>query len=171
MVENKENDLTTPLVVQEVPQQSSSTERVLTPEEEQRAQMERSSGITGAVIGFLLGGPILAAIAGFGAAYAVRKENAVGENARSLGKFGESVGEKAKELDRQHEISDKTKHVLGSAWSQVEKLDRNIANKIQEFAANSWKASVAFTKDHKLIERGIENTGRGFEYVSSKFST
>ena len=171
MVENKysvdEKDLTTPLVVQEVPER----ERVLTPEEEQRAQMERSSGITGAVIGFLLGGPILAAIAGFGAAYAVRKENAVGENARSLGKFGESVGEKAKELDRQHEISDKTKHVLGTAWSQVEKLDRNIAHKIQEFAANSWKASVAFTKENKLIERGIENTGRGFEYVSSKFST
>ena len=174
MVENKqsidETDLTSPLVIQAENTKTSETHHNLTPEEQERAILEQSSGLTGAAIGFLFGGPILAAIAGFGAAYAVRKDNSVGENARSLGKFGLSVNDKAKELDQQHHISDKTKQALGSAWGQVEKLDRNVASRIQEFVVNSWAKSVAYTKEHKLIERGVENTGRGFEFIASKIS-
>jgi hypothetical protein len=38
-------------------------------------------------------------------------------------------------------------------------------DKVKEFLIFSWKEAVDFTRRHRLLERGVEAVGRGFEYV------
>jgi hypothetical protein len=143
----------------------------LTTEEEQELRLKKASGIAGAILGLLLGGPILAAIAGFGAAYAVRKQNAVGEKARQLGQVALTVREKAREVDETHALSETTKKVVGDVWTTVETVDpTRLAKKTQQLAVQSWTDMVNYTQEHRLIERGVEGTGQGFEYLSTLFT-
>merc|ERR1712241_363535 len=42
---------------------------------------------------------------------------------------------------------------------------RNIASKARSSVISSWNAASKYTKDNQLIERGVEETGKGIEYV------
>lgn len=75
-----------------------------------------ASGTAGAVVGLLIGGPFLAAIAGFGSAYATQKEGVAGDATRALGEVALTAKEKARELNSKHHIVDKSKQVAGEAW-------------------------------------------------------
>ena len=123
------------------------------------------SGVAGAVVGLLVGGPIIAAVAGFGTAYAVRKEGTAGDIARALGEVALSARARALEVDREHRFAEKAKRA-------VDDLSRKhkIAAKTKEFARASWKAAVDLDRRHKLLERGVEGTGRGFEYIAERVS-
>jgi len=78
-----------------------------------------ASGTTGAVLGFLFGGPILSALLGFGAAYATKKNGAPGDAARALGDVGLTVREKAIEVDERptEEYTD-----IGGCDKQIQEL-------------------------------------------------
>ena len=127
-----------------------------------------ASGAAGATLGFLLlGGPILAVIAGFGTAYATQKSGAVGDIARALGEVALTTRAKAKELDEKHHLVDKTKQVAEDAWNHAKALDRkhHLMEKTKDFLMFSWNETVAFTRRHRLLERGVEAVGRGTDYV------
>merc|ERR1712070_484621 len=81
------------------------------------------SGVTGAVIGFLFGGPLLSALLGFAAAYASQKDGSQGECARSLGDFGVSVRDKALELDEKHQIAERSTQAASDAWAKAKQYD------------------------------------------------
>lgn len=132
---------------------------------EKHDQLVRASGIAGGVVGLLLGGPILALIAGFGSAYAIRKENAVGDMSRSIGEVALSIGDKAQEVNQKHNIADKTKATMDNLEDRC-----SIVTKTKQLVITSWDAGVDFTRQHNLIERGIEGTGHGFEYLAEKVS-
>lgn len=66
-----------------------------------------AAGITTGAVGLVLGGPIAAAIIGFGTTFVAKadKNSPVGEAARSFGELAISATDKVKEIDAKHQIS------------------------------------------------------------------
>ena len=63
----------------------------------------------------ILMGPLTAVVAAGGAAYAATRKDGVGEAAVATGKAAVAVGDKAAELDREHDISGKAKKAAADA--------------------------------------------------------
>jgi hypothetical protein len=138
----------------------------------QRTNPKVASGAAGAVIGFLFGGPILAALLGFGAAYATQKEGATGDAARALGDVAISTKEKALEVDKKHNVVNRSKEAAADVWGKAKKYDQqyNVLDKMKDVAVFSWKSFTDFIRDRRVLERGVDGVGRGYEYVSKKVS-
>jgi hypothetical protein len=130
-----------------------------------------ASGTAGAVIGLLVGGPFLAAIAGFGSAYATQKDGVAGDTSRALGEVALTVKEKAYELNTKHHIVDKSKHVAGKAWIkaqeqlQLDNKHAHILEQLKDLVLVSWQALVEFVGRYRLLEKGVDGVGRGLEYI------
>jgi hypothetical protein len=124
----------------------------------------KPAGIGGAILGFLLGGPIGCAFLGFGAAYAVRKENCTGDAARALGEMTFSVQQKAAEIEDRHRYYERSVSAINN---QCQKSEKSAAYKTREFVVSSWKSVENYTHRHQLIERGVEGTGKGVEFIAS----
>jgi hypothetical protein len=120
------------------------------------------AGVGGAVVGFVLGGPVGSAVLGFGSAYAVRKKNCAGNAARALGELTFSVQQKAAEIEDKHGYCQRSVSAINK---QCEKSQTSAAYKTREFVVSSWKSMENYTRRHQLIERGVEGTGKGVEYV------
>eukprot|EP00567_Pseudictyota_dubia_P000891 CAMPEP_0197465658 /NCGR_PEP_ID=MMETSP1175-20131217/64650_1 /TAXON_ID=1003142 /ORGANISM="Triceratium dubium, Strain CCMP147" /LENGTH=181 /DNA_ID=CAMNT_0043001677 /DNA_START=143 /DNA_END=688 /DNA_ORIENTATION=+ len=128
------------------------------------------SGVTGAIIGFLFGGPLLSAVLGFFAAYASQKNDKVGGYARSLGDFGVMVKDKALALDEKYHIAERSTKAAERAWDKAKEYDAkyNLLDKTRDMALNVWVLLLKYIREHRLMERGIEVTGRGYEYVAKR---
>jgi uncharacterized protein YcfJ len=123
----------------------------------------KPAGIGGAVLGLLLGGPLGCAFLGFGAAYAVRKENGAGDAARALGEMTLSVQQKAAEIEDRHRYYERSVSAINK---QCEKSETSAAYKTREFMVSSWKSMEKYTHRHQFIERGVEGTGKGVEFIA-----
>jgi len=154
----------------------------LVPEEEKH--LVRQAGQGGAVLGFIFGGPIGSALLGFGSAYAVRKKDCtIGDTARSLGELTISIKEKAYAVEEKHQFVKRSKTTIGSLCgdnenenvdeneNEIENGNSNIAFKTRAFVDSSWLAASRFTKENQLVERGVEGTGKGIEYIDSAISS
>jgi len=120
----------------------------------------KEAGQGGAVLGFILGGPIGSALLGFGSAYAVRKQDSMGEAARSLGELTLSVKEKASNVETEHQY-----------WERSKRAINNICDdKTRSLAVSGQNAACKFIQDNQLIERGVEETGKGIEFVADAVS-
>merc|ERR1712224_484091 len=75
---------------------------------EEDKHLVQPAGVGAAVLGFILGGPIVSALLGFSTAYAVRKENEVGNAARALGELTITVQEKTSEIENRHHLVENT---------------------------------------------------------------
>lgn len=122
------------------------------------------AGVGGAVVGFVFGGPLLSAFLGFGSAYAVRKENGAGDAARALGEVTMSVQKKAAEIEDRHRYYERSVNAINS---KCEKSKESVAYKTKQLVVNTWTTLEKCTKRKQLIERSVEGTGRGVEYVAS----
>lgn len=130
----------------------------------QQQDLVAPSGIAGAVVGLLLGGPIIGAIAGFGSAYAVRKEGVAGDAARALGEVALSVRATGQEWEEKH-------HVWRDTKRSIQHADSKIAIKARTLMEKGWQSAVELNRQHNLLERGVEGTGQGFEYVAEKIQS
>merc|ERR1712224_43682 len=117
----------------------------------------------GAVLGFLFGGPILSALLGFSSAYAVRKKNGPGDIARSMGELAISVQEKTAEFEEKVRIKEKTVNAINDFCDDEE--EKSIAFKTRAFLVSTWLAASNYTKENQLLERGVEETGKGLEFL------
>jgi len=136
--------------------------------EEEEKHLVKPAGIGGAILGFICGGPILAALLGFGSAYAVRKKNGTGNAARALGELTISVQEKTSQIEEKN-------HFLGRTTSTINKFcddkdEKSVAFKTKAFVVSRWLAASKYTKENQLIERGVEGTGKGIEYIGSSIT-
>jgi hypothetical protein len=122
------------------------------------------AGVGGAVVGFVLGGPVGSAFLGFGSAYAVRKENKVGEAARALGEITLSVKSKASEIEDRHKYVERSVTAINNT---CEKSKCTLVHKTKKAVVDTWTTLENCTKRKQLLERGVEGTGRGVEYVAS----
>jgi hypothetical protein len=129
-----------------------------------------AAGVAGAVVGSLLLGPFLGVIAGFGSAYATQKPGAAGDIARALGEVALVTRDKAREIDQQHHLVSKSKRAIADVWERTKELDRQhrILDRIKDFLFFSCREIVDFTLRNRLLEKGVEATGRGFEVVFKK---
>eukprot|EP00934_Nitzschia_sp_Nitz4_P000498 Nitzschia sp. Nitz4//scaffold165_size50357//19069//19605//NITZ4_007020-RA/size50357-processed-gene-0.57-mRNA-1//-1//CDS//3329538129//498//frame0 len=129
-----------------------------------------ASGATGAVVGFLFGGPILSALLGFGAAYVSQRQGKDGDAARALGDFGVSVKNKAAEIDQEHKVVERTSKAAKGAWDGAQKYDQrhNILEKSRGFAIDTWKSFVNFVQEKRVLQQGVDGFGKGYEYVAEK---
>merc|ERR1711933_340986 len=75
---------------------------------EKDKHLVQPAGVGAAVLGFIFGGPILSALLGFSAAYAVRKKNDAGIAARKLGDLTKSVEGKTSEIEKKNHFIEKT---------------------------------------------------------------
>jgi hypothetical protein len=130
---------------------------------EEDARLVAPSGVAGAVVGLILGGPILAVIAGFGSAYAVRKEGSTGDIARSMGEVALSAQQTTEELE-------KKLHWIERTRKAVDGTESKIVWKVRRLVVSSWDSAVEYSRQHQLLERGVEGTGRGFEYLADRIS-
>jgi hypothetical protein len=124
---------------------SNNSEQQLanTPEKARMA----SSGTAGCILGCLIGGPLLAILAGFGFAYAaVNKEGPTGDIARACGDIALSTKEKVMELEEKHHIVHKTKRVTANAWENAKEIDSqyNVCEKTKTVIVTGGKAAVEF---------------------------
>eukprot|EP00536_Pseudo-nitzschia_multiseries_P001252 jgi/Psemu1/250367/estExt_Genewise1Plus.C_150136 len=129
---------------------------------EEEKHLVKPAGVGGAIVGFIFGGPLVSALVGFGAAYAVRKKNGTGDAARALGELTISVQEKAAKIEENNKYLEKSKASIDNFSERVPKA--------KEFFVSSWRSVSTYTKEKQLIEKGVEGTGKGFESISKSVS-
>jgi hypothetical protein len=114
-----------------------------------------SAGIAGGVLGTLVGGPILGAVAGGAAAYYSSKDGAAGDISRAMGDVARTTGQKAREVNNKHNLVNKSKKAAGNALRKVKELDRkhNLAKKSQDAAASAWENAKDFNRKHGVLEK------------------
>jgi hypothetical protein len=144
------------------------------PTEEEELVRKRTigAGVFSGVVGLFLGGPFVAMILGFGAAYATEKQGAVGDTARAVGDVALSVREKAIQIDEKHNVVGKSKVVAQEAFEKAKEMDRNhhILERTKDLLVNSWNSTVDFFRRNRVLERGVEGVGRSAEWVAGKVS-
>merc|ERR1712127_622608 len=86
------------------------------------------------------------------------------------GDFGVSVKDKAVALDEKHHFVEKSSKVANDALDRAKEYDGkyNVLDKTRDFAVSSWLLLVNYVREHSLLERGVEVTGKGYEYVANK---
>lgn len=127
---------------------------------EEKQYLVKEAGHGGAIVGFFAAGPIGAVVGGFGAAYAVRKPDGLGKAARSLGKVTLSAKTKLGQMEQHHQYWHRSHRAITTLTPTC----------AQAWSCKSWDSATKFTHDHQLLERGVEGTGRGMEYLSRNLS-
>lgn len=105
----------------------------------------------------LFGGPFLAVIMGFGAAYASKTAGPAGRTARAIGDVGVSLYEKAVELDDQHHIVAQSKVIAKDAWVKLKEVneEHEVVKQLSGFLSFAVGATVEFVRRHRLMEGAI----------------
>jgi hypothetical protein len=114
------------------------------PNEGVNDNLKYGAGIAGGIFGLLLGGPIFAAIAGFGAAYGTQQEGMAGDACRAVGEVAIAAKEKAQEVNEKHNIVDESNKAANHAWESAKEMDRQhgIVDKLKQFATVSLKFAI-----------------------------
>jgi hypothetical protein len=143
-----------------------------TEQEELERKRRVGAGIFSGVVGLFLGGPFLAMIFGLGAAYATKKEGAVGDTARAVGDVALSAREKAIEIDEKHNVVGKTKVAAEEAFEKAKELDQNhhFLERTKVFVVYSWNSIVDFVRRNHVLERSVDGVGKSAEWVAAKVS-
>lgn len=127
---------------------------------DENKHLVREAGQGGAVVGFVLGGPIGSALTGFGCAYSVRKNNSCGKLARKIGTITLDVKDKMSKFEERHHFYAKSKSTVDGFCE-----NNRIANKTQQIVCAGYAKAQKFTEEHQLIEKSVEGTGKGIEFV------
>jgi len=159
---------------------------------EDEKHLVREAGQGGAVLGWLLCGPLGSLLLGFGSAYAIRKpkDSTIGKSSRSLAELTLSIKEKAHYVEEKHHFVKRSKTTIDklcgdnnddngngndntnkneSSSKSNSNSNNNIAFKTRAFIVSGWDAASKYTKENQLLERGVEETGKGIEYVSQRW--
>jgi hypothetical protein len=121
----------------------------------------------------LLGGPFLALIFGFGAAYAAQQDEGVlGDSARAVGDVALAASVKAREIDDKHRVVERAKVAGTRALEKAAELDQKhgIVEKTSNAIVVAWNKTREFVVRHRLIERGINGIGRGVYWLAQKIN-
>lgn len=127
------------------------------------------AGVGGAVLGMVVGGPILSALVGCGSAYAVRKDGTPGDVARTIGEATLSLQTKVEGYEAKHGYCKKVQTSVREYCD--EQPPHSLVAKTRAMAVCSWSAAINYIRKHQIIERGVEGTGYGIEYIANLFSS
>lgn len=132
-----------------------SVEVMTTNDEDDGSKQAWRSGIAGGVVGTLVGGPFLGAVAGGAAAYYSRMDGAAGDVSRAMGEVARTTGQKARAVNEKHNLVDKSKQAAEETWQKLKGLDKkhNLAKKSQSAAATAWMNAKDFNRKYGVIEK------------------
>jgi hypothetical protein len=124
------------------------------------------AGAAGAVVGFLMGGPLLCMVLGLGSLYCSQQEGAAGDIARAMGDVALLTHSRFVELNEKHHLVDKGKEAASKAMTKLKEAEerhrrrRSCKKKVKfrKFVAWCWKSLVDFENKHKLLGRMCQKT-------------
>jgi hypothetical protein len=121
----------------------------------------------------LLGGPLFGLLLGLGAAYACNKPGAAGDTARAVGEIALEARSKARRIDEEHHIVDRSKVVVQETWEKAQQIDQThgILEKTKQTFVYGWTVTADFVKRHNLVERGVNNVGKAVFWVAEKVAS
>lgn len=117
-------------------------------EDPDQAACRRGAGVAAGVVGFVLGGPGVAILLGFGAAYATKTHGATGDVARALGEVALVVKQKAREVEEKHSLVDKTKVAAIECLERLKDADRkhHFVKKVKKMVVWTFKSTIKLAK-------------------------
>ncbi|CAM9732243.1 unnamed protein product, partial [Choristocarpus tenellus] len=101
------------------------------------------AGVVGAAAGLIVSGPLLALGVGAGVmGLAAAGNNKAGDVARSTGKVGVAAFKEGKKINERHHISEKVRAGLRSTVNKAKELDHEhkIVDKTKKGADKAWKS-------------------------------
>jgi len=109
----------------------------------------------GGLAGFMLGGPVLGVVAGAGVAMAATTPGAVGGVARSSGNMVCTVGERAKKIDKEYQVVNKSKAMASQTGERAKKIDEKhrVVDNTKLFARNASIKAKDFDKKHHVVDK------------------
>lgn len=112
----------------------------------------------------------MAALLGFGAAYATQKEGAVGDSARAVGQVARTARLQAAAVNRKHGLVEKSKRLASDAWQTARDLDRRhgIIDQTVGFVQYTWRATTGFCQRHRVVERGIDGANQTLGWLAEQ---
>jgi hypothetical protein len=115
----------------------------------------QGAGVAAGVVGLVLGGPVVAILFGFGAAYATNTNGATGDAARALGEVALVAKEKARELEEKHHLVDKTKVAAIECLERIKEANRkhHFVKKIKKMIVWTFKSTIQFAQKRQLSEQ------------------
>jgi hypothetical protein len=148
---------------------SDGARQTATPEEARtNSQRAVGAGAAGAVLGLLVGGPVLSIVFGFGTVYYSKQEGATGDLARALGEIALVARDKWKEVDSKHHIVDQGREVANEAIHRIQDRRDHRRQRVYKFVAYCWKSTLQFVEQHRLVERGCDQLKVLAENVAGK---
>eukprot|EP01083_Nonionella_stella_P038230 104029_1 len=136
---------------------------------------EVGAGLLFGFSGLLLGGPILALLAGVGATcIAANDEGPVGEAARASGDAaitaGTKAGEAAKDANEKHGILDKIKDAFNFGWGKVQQFDEdhNATEKVKGAVSGVAQKTVEMEQKHHVMENVLQGIQNGVNFLMVK---
>lgn len=138
--------------------------------EDDEKEMMVAAGVAAGTMGCLIGGPLLACLVGFGAAHYTKKDGACGDSARALGQVALMARDKAREVNRKHDLVEKGKQVAEEAWDKAKDMDRrhNLLDRTKEFLSASFAALKEANHKYNILERATEAVGKTLTLVATK---
>jgi hypothetical protein len=114
------------------------------------------AAVAAGIAGLAVSGPILGVAAGGTAAYvATTQSNSVGSATRRGGEAVAAVGDKVREADKRHGISEKSVKLAKSAVHKAREIDEKheIVYRSQKFANRAVDSAKDFNEKHHLADR------------------
>jgi len=124
--------------------------------------VEFTAGILGAVAGFAVGGPILAAVGAAAANYASKSESEVSDVISAVSKSSIQVYNYLSTLDEKYEILNKAQGSLDSALTKLksqESVDPSTLKKVEDALASTKSKIEEVNDEYDLVGGGVTALG------------
>ena len=142
-----------------------------TPSMESHKDRVVASGIGSSLMGMAVAGPVGAAVAGFSTAFAAdTKTGLAGDAARAVGDVALVAFDKTKQLNQDHDLTQKAQHLAQQTWETAQQIDRDhkVVQTAKEVAIYSGVATVEFCREHRVVERGLQGLTQSLGWVAER---
>jgi hypothetical protein len=140
-------------------------------EDSDRIEREKmfGAGITAGVMTLMLG-PIVAIAVGVGVAHGTKSPGATGDVCRAVGDVGLIIREKAIDLNRKHNIVERTKESAKNATNAAKEVEgkHHLFENFKNIVADTWENLVLFEKKHNLLQRTKEGIDHSLSFIGEK---
>jgi hypothetical protein len=120
-----------------------------------KVNIENAAAVTGGILGFVLGGPVLAAILAAITNYVAKKEGESGEAIRGVGKTVVESFNFLTKLNSKYNITGKVADTVGSAVSSIE-TDSEVFDTVKKTYATTVTKISEIDKEYDLASKGKE---------------
>mmetsp|Transcript_3366 Transcript_3366/g.4964 ORF Transcript_3366/g.4964 Transcript_3366/m.4964 type:complete len:205 (+) Transcript_3366:146-760(+) len=113
------------------------------------------AAIAGGVAGLAVCGPALGLVGAVGAGVLATQSNKAGDVARASGEFVVAAGDRAKKIDEEYHIVDKTKSATKNALQSAKKFDEkhHVVDKTKSATKSALQSAKKFDEKHHVVDK------------------